>query len=157
VSSFHIELEGGGGDIHVVFPYSMIEPIRSILDAGVQSDMSEVDDRWSVMLREELMHAKVELTAVFTEKQLKVSDLINLQAGDIIPIDLPEEVVLMADEMPIIRGQYGEHLGNAAVRVDSVFELFGADDPVMQKLNANDSGDLEKLAKLNNALEKAES
>ena len=36
VSSFHIEVDGGGGDFHVVMPYSMVEPIRELLDAGVQ-------------------------------------------------------------------------------------------------------------------------
>ena len=34
VSSFHIELDGGGGDFHVAMPYSMLEPIRELLDAG---------------------------------------------------------------------------------------------------------------------------
>ena len=28
VSTFHIELDGGGGDLHVTMPYSMIEPVR---------------------------------------------------------------------------------------------------------------------------------
>lgn len=147
VSSFHIELEGGGGDIHVVFPYSMIEPIRSVLDAGVQSDLSELDDRWSVLLKEELLHAKVELTALFAEKHLKVSDLLNLNAGDIIPIDMPEQIVLMAEDMPILRGRYGEHQGNAAIRLDDVFELADPEDPVMKKLNAKENGKLEMLSK----------
>ena len=123
VSSFHIDLEGGGGDIHVVFPYSMIEPIRSILDAGVQSDMSNADDRWSVLLKEELLHAKVQLTGLFAEKELKVSDLINFQAGDIIPIEMPDQVTLMADDMPIMRGQYGEHKGNVAIKIEKILEL----------------------------------
>ncbi len=123
VSSFHIELEGGGGDIHVVLPYSMIEPIRSILDAGVQSDMSDSDDRWGVLLKEELMHSKVELTGLFAEKILKVSDLINLQAGDIIPIEMPEQVTLMADDMPIMRGEYGDHNGNVGIKIETILEL----------------------------------
>lgn len=123
VSSFHIELEGGGGDIHVVYPYSMIEPIRSILDAGVQSDMSDTDDRWGVLLKEELMHSKVELTGLFSEKELKVSDLINLQSGDIIPLEMPEQVTLMADDMPILRGQYGDHNGNVAIQIENIMEL----------------------------------
>lgn len=38
VSSFHVEVDGGGGDFHMVMPYSMVEPIRELLDAGVQSD-----------------------------------------------------------------------------------------------------------------------
>ncbi len=28
ISSFHIELDGGGGDFHIALPYSMLEPIR---------------------------------------------------------------------------------------------------------------------------------
>ncbi len=137
VSSFHIELEGGGGDIHVVFPYSMIEPIRSILDAGVQSDMGETDDRWAVLLKEELMHAKVELNALFAEKELKISDLINLQAGDIIPIDMPEMVSLMTDDMPIMRGKYGEHQGNAAIKIEEFSELYEPEDKVLATIQGN--------------------
>ena len=124
VSSFHIELEGGGGDIHVVYPYSMIEPIRTILDAGVQSDRGDIDERWSVLLKEELMHAKVDVQAIFAEKNLRISDLINFEPGDVIPIDMPEQVLVLAEEMPVMRGQYGEYQGNAAVKVDEIVEIF---------------------------------
>lgn len=144
VSSFHLELEGGGGDIHVVLPYSMIEPIRSILDAGVQSDMSDVDDRWSVLLKEELLHAKIELTVLFAEKELKVADLINLQAGDIIPIEMPEQVTLITEEMPVMRGQYGEHMGNVAIKIDNVVELLDGDDEVIKSLHDNND-ELERI------------
>src|SRR5690606_13839184 len=36
VSKFHVELDGGGGDLHVALPHYTIEPIRSLLDAGLQ-------------------------------------------------------------------------------------------------------------------------
>ena len=124
VSNFHIELEGGGGDIHVVYPYSMIEPIRTVLDAGVQSDHGDVDERWAILLKEELMHAKINIQALFVEKQLPVSELINFKPGDIIPIDMPEQVMVLAEDMPIIRGQYGEHQGNAAVKVEEIVEIY---------------------------------
>ncbi len=137
VSSFHIELEGGGGDIHVVFPYSMIEPIRTILDAGVQSDMDEIDDRWAILLKEELMHAKVNLNGIFTEKQLKVSDLINLQSGDIIPIDMPEQVYLMTEDLPIMKGQYGEHMGNVAIKIEEIFELYDPENTMINNISEN--------------------
>lgn len=137
VSSFHVELDGGGGDIHVVFPYSMIEPIRSVLDAGVQSDMGQTDDRWAVLLKEELMLSKVELTGLFAEKTLKVSDLINFQRGDIIPIEMPDDVILMADDMPIMRGQFGEHDGNMAIRIETVIEIDEHADSAAKYLNHN--------------------
>lgn len=124
VSNFHIEMEGGGGDLHVVYPYSMVEPIRTLLDAGVQSDHGDVDERWAILLREELMHARINLQGLFLEKQLPVSDLINFKAGDIIPIDMPEQVMILAEDMPIIRGQYGEHQGNTAVKVEEIVEIY---------------------------------
>lgn len=124
VSNFHVELDGGGGDIHVVYPYSMIEPIRTLLDTGVQSDHGDIDERWAILLKEELMHAKINMQALFVEKQIPVSALINFKAGDIIPFDLPEQVMILAEEMPIIRGQYGEHQGNAAVKVEEIVEIY---------------------------------
>jgi flagellar motor switch protein FliM len=53
VSTFHIELDGGGGDLHVTMPYSMIEPVREMLDAGFQSDLDDQDERWVKALRED--------------------------------------------------------------------------------------------------------
>lgn len=124
VSKFNLEIDGGGGEIHIVYPYSKIEPIRNLLDAGVLSDRGIVDERWAILMREELMNAKVDMQGLFVEKQIPVRDLINFKAGDIIPIDLPEQVLLLAEDMPIIRGQYGEHQGNAAVKVEEVVEIF---------------------------------
>ena len=33
VSRFHVELDGGGGEVHLTLPYAMIEPLRTLLDA----------------------------------------------------------------------------------------------------------------------------
>ena len=128
ISTFQIELDGGGGDIQIVYPYSMIEPIRNLLDTGVQSDHGEIDERWAILLKEELMHAKINMQALFIEKQVPLSDLINFSAGDIIPIDMPEQVLLLAEDMPVIRGQFGEHQGNAAIKVEDVIEIYDPDN-----------------------------
>ncbi len=48
MTRFSIDIDGAGGDLHVTMPYSMIEPLREILDSGVQSDRVEQDDRWSL-------------------------------------------------------------------------------------------------------------
>jgi len=48
VTTFHVEIEGGGGDFHITMPYSMLEPMREILDAGLQSDRDDADGRWGL-------------------------------------------------------------------------------------------------------------
>ena len=90
--------------------------------------VSDVDERWAILLKEQLMHAKVDIQAIFAEKQLKVADLINFEVGDIIPLDLPDPVMVLAEEMPVIRGQYGEFQGSAAVKVGELVEIPSAEN-----------------------------
>lgn len=108
VSSFHIELDGGGGDLHVALPYSMIEPMREVLDAGVQSDVDDVDERWIQSLQRDILNAKVPVNATIVEREIKLRDLVDLQAGDIIPIDLPETTILKANLVPVYHAKIGE-------------------------------------------------
>jgi flagellar motor switch protein FliM len=122
VTSFQIELDGGGGVFHVVMPYAMLEPIRDILDAGVQSDRSEKDDRWTTALREEVKSAEVNLKCELTDARLTLRDLLSIQEGDIIPIDYPEKVTVVAEDVPVFRGTYGLHKGSKAVKVLEMVE-----------------------------------
>lgn len=117
VSTFRIDLEGGGGDFHVTFPYAMLEPIRDLLDAGVQSDVSDVDARWQISLRDEIFEAKVNVKSNLLEMEMSLADIVKLKPGDIIPIDMPDTVVLEAEEIPLFRGVMGLSRGNAAVKV----------------------------------------
>lgn len=116
VSTFHIELEGGSGDLHVTMPYSMLEPIRDVLDAGVQSDRSERDERWIIALREEMQSARVELSVSLGTTELPLRAMLTLKAGDIIPFELPPLVTVRAEEVPVFRGVYGMAGGNSAVQ-----------------------------------------
>lgn len=117
VNSFHVELEGGGGDIHLTMPYAMIEPLRELLAAGMQSDIKEADDRWPTALRNEVKDAVVELEATLVETEVTLGDLINMQPGDIIPIDLPKTVTARVEGVPVFHAQIGVSRGNAALKV----------------------------------------
>ncbi len=123
VSTFHIELDGGGGDFHITFPYNMVEPIREILDAGVQSDSNEVDDRWTVSLREEMKSAEIEISSELTKVSLPLTDVLNLKEGDIIPIEMPDEVTIVSGEIPLLKGNVGVHGGNVAIKVSRQVQL----------------------------------
>jgi len=117
VTSFHVDLESGGGDFHICLPYSMVEPIRELLDAGVQSDRGERDERWERSLRDEILHARVELSSTLAEVQMNMQQLAHLRKGDIIFFDMPEEIEVEAAEVPIFKGRLGVSDGNYAVKV----------------------------------------
>jgi len=117
VTTFHIELDGGGGDLHVTMPYSMIEPIRELLDAGMQSDRSDVDERWLIALRDEMQEVPIEVSAILAEADINIRDLLNMKAGDVIPINMPDTVMLRAENVPIYRGIFGVSGGKNSIKV----------------------------------------
>jgi flagellar motor switch protein FliM len=116
-SKFHIELEGGGGDLHITMPYSMLEPIREMLDAGIQSDRVDIDDRWISALREEVKAAEVELESTLAHAKLSLREVMNMKAGDVIPIEMPDMVTLRAEHVPVFRGRLGRAGDNLAIKI----------------------------------------
>ena len=120
VTTIHIDVEGGGGDIHVTMPYSMIEPIRDLLDAGVQSDRADVDERWLISLRECLMHATVSVSSTLAETSLMIREVNALREGDIIPLNFPDEVIADVEDIPMFRGRFGVSNGKNAIRVNAL-------------------------------------
>ncbi|WP_266171323.1 flagellar motor switch protein FliM [Dyella subtropica] len=120
VSRFHVELDGGGGEIHLTLPYSMIEPIRSLLDAGVQSDRVERDERWLECLHQEVLDAEVELSSLLIESSIHIGDFLKLRPGDVIPMNMPDLCTVFAEDVPIFRAHYGQTNGRNAVRFQTL-------------------------------------
>jgi flagellar motor switch protein FliM len=118
VTSFRIELEGGGGEFHLTMPYSMIEPLRDVLDSGMQSDRAERDESWTQTMREEIEEAEVEIVPIIGRSTLSVGRLLNLKPGDVIPCDFTGSVTLLAEGVPILRGSYGASRGQQAVKIE---------------------------------------
>ncbi|MBD7924358.1 flagellar motor switch protein FliM [Xanthomonas sp. CFBP 8703] len=119
VSRFHVELEGGGGEIHITLPYSMLEPIRELLDAGIQSDRVDRDESWNIMLREQLNTAEVTISSVLAQKQMTLRELTRLKIGDVLPIELPKQVPLCVENIPVFTGEFGISRGQNAVKITS--------------------------------------
>ncbi len=115
VSRFRVELDGGGGEVHLTLPYAMIEPLRTLLDAGVQSDRTDTDGRWAELLRQEVMDAEVNLSSMLLEARMSLGEFLHLRPGDVIPVQLPELATVYAEDVPVFRGHYGQSHGVNAI------------------------------------------
>jgi flagellar motor switch protein FliM len=118
VCAFRVELETGGGELQITLPYSMIEPLREVLDSGVQSDRAEHDERWALALREDIQDAEVELATVLGSAQLTVARLLELKAGDVIACDFTGQATVSIESVPVFRGAFGVSRGQQCVRFD---------------------------------------
>jgi len=118
VCPFQIELEGGGGAMHIVLPYSMIEPLREVLDSGVQSDRAEQDERWLASLKDCLQDAEVQLSTNLGSGSITLSQLVHMQVGDVLPCDFTGKATVLAEGVPLFRGAFGVSRGQQCVRYE---------------------------------------
>jgi flagellar motor switch protein FliM len=117
VSRFHVEIDGVGGEIHITFPYSTLEPLKDTLRAGMQSDRAGREERWSQTLRNELEESEVDLTASLGNARVSLGQLLDMRPGDVLPIEFDGRATVVADSVALFRGELGQQRGKQVVRV----------------------------------------
>lgn len=122
VNQFHIDLDGGGGDMHIAFPYSMIEPIRELLDAGVQSDKGDTDIRWNRALREEIMDVDVDMNVKLLETNTTLRQIMNFKEGDVLRIDMPRDLLVLIEDLPSYRAKLGRTKEKLAIKISEILK-----------------------------------
>lgn len=118
-TTFHIEFGPVGGTLNVCIPYSMIEPIRSLLTNPLQDEV-EVDRRWVKQLAQQVQSADVELNVQFLTVQSSIGQLLKLKVGDVLPVDIPETVFARINGVPLMECSYGMSNGRYALMVQNM-------------------------------------
>ncbi len=122
-SSFSIELGSAGGEIHVVTPYSTLEPIRDQLYSSTQGDSAEPDNRWMQMLSRQVQHAEVELTAHLARAPITLAQVLGMRRGDVIGMDIKPTLTAEVDGVPIFECRYGVLNGQYAIKVEKIIAI----------------------------------
>jgi flagellar motor switch protein FliM len=117
-TTFSLEFGGSSAEMHICFPYSMVEPIRELLYSSMQSDQLSSDKRWIIMLRKQLKDADVEITARLATTTVTLGQILKMQAGDIIPINISEQITAQVDDVPLMECRYGQQGGQYALKIE---------------------------------------
>ena len=118
--TFDIDMGNQGGELHVCIPYSMIEPIRDTLYSALQGDHLEVDKRWIKLMSQQVQIAEVELVANIGHTKVTFEQILSMQAGDIIPLEIPKTITAHVDGIPVMDCHYGIMNGQYALRVNAM-------------------------------------
>jgi len=120
VTTFEVEFTGVGGSIHICMPYAMIEPIRELLYSTMQGDHVIADKRWLHMLAKQIQSADIELTAVLGHANVTLDDVLKMRNDDIIPLDVPENVSVLVDGVPVMECKSGISNAHYALKVEKM-------------------------------------
>ena len=63
------------------------------------------------------MDAELETRAILAQAQISLRELVRLSPGDIIPIEPPQQVTLLAGDVPLYRGRFGVSQGRNALKI----------------------------------------
>jgi len=119
-TSFNIEIGETSGTIHFCIPYATLEPIRDTLYSTVQGDSAEHDRRWVKLLTHQIQAAEVQLVAELATAPATVEQLLALQPGDFIELDLDPLVQAKVDGVPVFDCHYGTSNGKYAIKIDQL-------------------------------------
>jgi len=119
-TTFTVEIGSSHGEIHCCMPYSMIEPIRDLLSSSLQGETLDVDKRWTRLMTQQIQTAEVEIVANMGSANSTLGDVLNMQVGDVIPLNIPELILASVDQVPVMECSYGTLNGQYALRVEKL-------------------------------------
>jgi len=126
---FHVEIGALSGDFNICIPFSMIEPIRELLTNPPVENSRHEENQWRDNLVNQVQQSELELVANFVDIPLRLSQILKLQPGDVLPIEKPDRLIAHVDGVPVLTSQYGTLNEQYALRVEHLI------NPILNSLD----------------------
>ncbi len=105
--------------VDLIYPVTALKPHAPTL-TGKVLDKQEADPAWRTSLTRAAMNVRFPIRSVLAEPVVPLALLMNLKAGDVIPISFDAQVPVMVGNDCLGRGTVGTSNGHAAVRLTSL-------------------------------------
>jgi flagellar motor switch protein FliM len=114
---FACEFDARGGSIDWILPETLLAPIRETLASDGGKAPARQHEPWTPALGAALHEAEIEIRAVLAQARISLRELVSLAPGDIIPIEAPQDVTLLAGDVPLRHGRFGISQGRNALKI----------------------------------------
>lgn len=121
-ATFHLEVGNLSSDFNIVIPYLMIEPMRQLLNGPLTDVNPEEERQWNRRMASEITQSQVDLIADFVEVESRLGEVMALKVGDVLPIELPDNVKVRVDGVPVMTCEYGSYNGARALLVKELID-----------------------------------
>ncbi len=101
--------------LDIALPSALIEPMQFVRKQG-SAGTGRIAG-WRNQIQEDVQEARVVLRAVIAETEISLRDLTTAKPGDVIPIDAPGLVTILAGDQPVLEGTFGTIRERNAVQV----------------------------------------
>lgn len=104
--TFHVDFNGVNCQFHIAIPDTLFEnlTIQEEMDTIESTERTTINDA----IKKDIIDSSVTLTASLQEIKLKISEIMNLKSGDLIPIQDPTQVYLSHNQKKMFKGSAGQ-------------------------------------------------
>jgi flagellar motor switch protein FliM len=121
VVGFELKMGGRAGTMSLCIPYNVIEPVVEKLSNQTWAayKRNKKDKQLRHRMAGHLEAARLAVTAVLADTTIKIGDLVNLRAGDVILTEKPASapLTLLVEGRRKFIGHLGQYRGNRAFKV----------------------------------------
>ncbi|WBH15675.1 flagellar motor switch protein FliM [Sphingomonas radiodurans] len=111
--------------VDLVYPVSALKPHGTALTGKVVAKAAAEDAEWQTALTRAAMNIRFPVRSVLAEPSIRLSKLMALQPGDVIPLSFGTDVPVMVGGDRLGTGTVGTSNGHAAIRLTSLASLEG--------------------------------
>lgn len=117
---FYVEIGSHRGEFDICIPFSIIEPLRELLTHPPLENSKQEDRQWRNLLASQLKDTEHELVANLSEISARLSQVLKMQKGDIIPIEKKEIIEACVDGVPVFSAKYGCVNKQYALKIEKI-------------------------------------
>ena len=122
LARLRVDMEGRGGRVELLLPYSTLEPVRELLLQQFMGERFGRDSIWENHLAAGLLDTDVDVEAVLDEQVMSLSDVMKLRIGSRIALSAGPgaSVQMRCGAVPLFEGRIGRRKDRVAVRIEEV-------------------------------------
>jgi flagellar motor switch protein FliM len=123
-AKFLLQALNRGGEMFVIIPQSVLNPMRKVLSQVVTGESTGRDPRWMKQIATEVKKTEVTLKAVLEERFLSLGEIAGLKVGDVIELQATprSRVKLEGNQQGLFWCHIGQSEGSYVLKVDEMID-----------------------------------
>ncbi|KFG89116.1 Flagellar motor switch protein FliM [Sphingobium herbicidovorans NBRC 16415] len=106
--------------IDLLFPLSSLRAVEPLMGARAPTDEERIDPIWQARIANRMRDIRLPARTVLARPNLSLADLMQLKAGDIIPVTISRSLPLIVGDRIVAHGSIGDQDGRAAFQIEKL-------------------------------------
>lgn len=108
--------------IDLLFPLSALRGVEALMGTRIADEDGPADPIWQARIARQMRDIRLPARTVLARPNLSLADLMQLKAGDVIPVTISRSLPLIVGDRIVAHGTIGEQEGRAAFQIEKLVQ-----------------------------------